>query len=409
MKLYLILGAFLLPALTHGQGNSMTDDFTSLPQVKWRFKTRAPVFSSPVADGNMVYFGSLDSTLYAVDINTGKVTWTFVTGGPIRSNVVINKNQLLFVSPHGILYSLEKNTGKVTWRKIFDNSALYLGERKYDFADYYQSTPVIHNNVIYFGSGNNYFNAVNADNGELIWMFKANDIIHNSPVVCNNKVYFGCFDGNVYALNMATGSLAWKFKTLGHRYFPNGEVEGSPAVAEKFGMIYIGARDYNFYALDANRGTCNWNRKFDAGWALSANLKDSVIYVGTADDKALIAYDALYGKQLWRTDVKSDIFGGCAFTSSMVYVGTFMGKFYGIDRRTGALRWVFTTDAHAGQRAKYLKEDDSFRDDIYKILKAPADLIAIEYDMGGIYSTPLIYNDQIFITTTEGTMYCLKK
>jgi outer membrane protein assembly factor BamB len=323
--------------------------------------------------------------------------------------VVVNNNQLFFASPHGVFYSLDKITGKVIWRKIFDNTALYLGERKYDFADYYQSTPVIHDNVIYFGSGNNYFNALKADNGELLWTFKAGDIIHNTPVVLNNKVYFGCFDGNVYALNTGTGSLSWKFKTAGHRFFPNGEVEGSPAVSVKFGMVFIGARDYNFYALDANRGTCNWNRKFDGGWALSANLKDSIIYVGTADDKALIAYDALYGKQLWRTDVKSDIFGGCAFTHSMVYVGTFMGKFYGIDSKTGAILWTFTTDAHMANRYKYLKDDDSFRDDIYKILKAPIDLIAIEYDMGGIYSTPAIVKDQIIISTTEGTVYCLKK
>ncbi len=37
-------------------------------QEKWKFKTGAVVFSSPAISDGVVYFGSYDSYLYAVDI-----------------------------------------------------------------------------------------------------------------------------------------------------------------------------------------------------------------------------------------------------------------------------------------------------------------------------------------------------
>jgi outer membrane protein assembly factor BamB len=45
----------------------------------WRFETRAVVFSSPaIADGT-VYVGSLDSTVYAIDVSGGWQKWKFRT------------------------------------------------------------------------------------------------------------------------------------------------------------------------------------------------------------------------------------------------------------------------------------------------------------------------------------------
>ena len=36
--------------------------------LKWKFKTKGKIFSSPVVSDGVVYFGSSDNHLYAVDI-----------------------------------------------------------------------------------------------------------------------------------------------------------------------------------------------------------------------------------------------------------------------------------------------------------------------------------------------------
>ena len=171
----------------------------------------------------------------------------------------------------------------------------FLQNARYDLADYFHSSPVVNNGVVYFGSGNGRFNAVSAENGETIWSFKAGDIIHNTPVIAKDKIYFGCFDGFVYALDIRSGQVVWKFKSVGQQYFPNGEMQGSPSTGH--GSIFIGGRDYNLYAINSTGGYANWNRKFQGGWALSTTVEDTVLYVGTSDDRLLLALDARNGQE----------------------------------------------------------------------------------------------------------------
>lgn len=389
------------------QKSQVLTDFEKMPTVQWRFKTKSPIFSSPVISDGIVYFGGLDSTLYALELSSGIEKWKIKTNGEIRSTVAIQGTRLYLLGGNGVLSCIDKNTGKPEWRSVFDNTALFLAERRYDFADYYHSSPLIHNDVIYFGSGSGRVQAINAQTGAVIWSYKAGDIVHNTPVTQGENIYFGCFDGYVYALDVRTGILKWKFKSIGHQYFPNGEMQGSPVAG--FGCVFIGSRDYNFYALNASAGYANWNRKFSAGWALSATLNDTVLYIGTSDDRILLALDGRDGHELWRTDAKFNIFGGCAFSPRMVYVGTIWGKLFGIDKKTGKIQWAFTTDGYFSNHLNYFKTDDTFRDDIGSELRAPVDWIAAEYKMGGIFSTPAVSNNQLVITTTEGIVYCLGK
>jgi outer membrane protein assembly factor BamB len=382
-------------------------DFDTMPKVHWKFKTNGPIISSPVISDGMAYFGGLDSTIYALDIATGSVKWKLKTNGEIRSTVCVANGKVYLLGGNGVLSCFDKQSGKVEWRMVFDNTALFLGERRYDFADYYHSSPIVDDNVVYFGSGNGRIKAVSAVNGEPMWTFTADDIVHNTPVIVKDLLYVGSFDGNMYAINKKTGALEWKFKTVGQQFFPDGEVQGSPAAGH--GSIFFGGRDYNVYAVDARGGYARWNRKFNGGWALSNTVIDTVLYVGTSDDRLLLALDARTGRELWKQDVKFNIFGNCASTASLVYVGTIWGKLHAVDRKTGVIKWSFATDGYTANHLKYFKPDDTYRDDIGSVLKAAPNWIAAEYSMGGIFSTPAISGDMMVITTTEGVVYGLKR
>ncbi len=375
------------------------------PAVLWKFRIRQPIVSTPVVSEGVAYFGALDSVVYAVDVQTGTQKWKLRTNGEIRSTLALHNNHLFLAGGNGVLSCIDKNSGKPVWRVVFDNTALFLAERRYDFADYYHSTPVVQDDVIYLGSSTGMMQAFSAANGQLLWSFKTGDIVHNTPVVAKGKLYFGSYDGYVYALNLKDGSLAWKFKSIGTQYFPKGEFNGSPAYGQN--TIFIGGRDYNTYALNAEGGFANWNRPFLA-WALSYTVKDTVVYVGTSDDRLLLALDARNGRELWKTNVKFNIFGNCALSSSMLYVGTIWGRLLAVDAKTGAIRWTFETDGFKTHHDSYFTKDDNFRPDIGAILKSPVEWIGAEYKMGGIWSTPVVAGDRILVTTAEGIVYCLK-
>jgi|WetSurMetagenome_2_1015567.scaffolds.fasta_scaffold151840_2 eukaryotic-like serine/threonine-protein kinase len=376
-------------------------DFRNLPETKWKFKTKTSFFSSPVVSENMVYIGGLDSVLYAIDITSGKEKWRFITKGEIRSNVCIGDRNLYLNGGDGTLYSINKITGRLIW------SFLTRGEKKYDFADYFHSTPVLNNGLLYFGSGDGNLYAVDQRSGALVWQFKTANIVHTTPAIDNDKIFFGSLDGFVYALNISNGELIWKFKTVGHRFFPAGEVQGSPSVFKD--LVFIGARDYNVYALDQNKGYCHWNKSFTRGWGLCNNIHDSVLYIGSADERVLIAVDPSTGKEFWNNKMEFLVFGNNGYSDSLMYVGTTIGKLHGIKMTDGKKMWSFETDSYRKNRFKYFKQDDSYRDDIYSIIKSNEQFLAVECELGGIFSTPYISNDEIIFSSTDGILYCLKR
>lgn len=377
------------------------EDFNEVPKLKWKFKSDTSIFSSPIVSENLVYFGNLDSSLFAIDIETGTEKWRFHTKGEIRSNVCINDTCLYFNGGDGNLYALNKSTGLLLW--TFQTK----GERKYDFADYFHSSPVLKNEILYFGSGDGNIYAIDSKSGNCIWFFNAESIIHTTPAIDNNKIFFGSFDGYVYALNLADGNLIWKFKTVGHRYFPHGEVQGSPAVFNN--LVFLGARDYNVYALDQNEGFCHWNKAFTKGWGLSNSIEDSILYTGSSDERVLIATNPKTGNEIWNIEMEFLVFGDIAFSKNILYVGTTNGKLHGISRTSGEKLWSYETDTYLKNRINYFKPDDSYRDDIYSIIKSSEQFLTVECELGGIFSTPYISNDVIIFSSTNGTLYCLKR
>lgn len=375
-------------------------DFLQQPALHWKYTAKAPIYSSPVVDNNRVYFGCLDSTFYALEITSGKLLWKFNTNGPIRSTALLTADFIYFISGDGKLYCLNKS-GKMIW--AFSEGA----EKKYDFADYHQSSPIIQNNTLFFGMGDGYVYAVNANDGKLIWKTATKSGIHTTPMADTDKLYVGSFDGYVYALKIADGSIVWSFKTVGHRYFPKGEVQGNPTLSNN--CVIIGARDYNVYAIDKEKGYCHWNKTFTKGWVLSNTCKDSLLLMAGADERILACVDNRNGKEIWKRNMEFLMFGKPIFTQSMLYIGTTMGKLHGINAKTGAEMWTFTTAGYQQNKHKYFKEDDTYRADIYSIIKSNEQFLDVEVELGGIFSTPAIFQEFILFTSTEGTLYCLKR
>ena len=376
-------------------------DFLKVPQIRWEFKIGSPIFSSPAVSNDLVYFGGLDGILYAIDLSSGEEKWRFKTSGEIRSKPLIDGDRVFVNSGDGSLYMLDKKSGSVIWK--FST----MGEHKYDFADYFNSTPVIFDRTLYFGSGDSNFYAIDSETGNLKWKYKTGDIIHNTAAIYNNKVFFGSFDGYVYALDLRDGELVWKFKTVGHRYFPKGEVQGSPAFFKD--LIFIGARDYNVYAIDQEKGYCHWNKSFTKGWGLNNTIHDSLLYIGSADERVLVSADPESGRELWKKNMEFLVFGNCVFSKTMLYVGTTIGKLHGISLESGEKIWSFETGTYVEKRSRYFKPDDTYRDDIYSIIKSNEQFLDVECELGGIFSTPYIDNNNIIFSSTNGILYCLKR
>jgi outer membrane protein assembly factor BamB len=107
--------------------------------------------------------------------------------------------------------------------------------------------------------------------------------VHSSPALSCGIVYAGSSDRYFYALNAETGALVWKFKTGDDpKTHLMAGIRGSAAVTS--GTVCFGCRDADFYALDARTGALKWKVANDGSWVISSPaVADGVVYYTTSD------------------------------------------------------------------------------------------------------------------------------
>jgi len=80
--------------------------------------------------------------------------------------------------------------------------------------------------------------------GDLYWKFKTSEVVHASPALADGVLFFGSWDSYFYAVDAATGKEKWRFHA-GEDPLIHNQVgfQSSPAVAN--GVVYTGCRDAN--------------------------------------------------------------------------------------------------------------------------------------------------------------------
>ena len=72
--------------------------------------------SSPVVANGVVYFGSGDGNLYALDSATGDLHWKFKTGDVVHASLALADGVLFFGSWDNYFYAVDAATGREKWR-----------------------------------------------------------------------------------------------------------------------------------------------------------------------------------------------------------------------------------------------------------------------------------------------------
>jgi outer membrane protein assembly factor BamB len=281
--------------------------------------------SSLAVVNGVVYLGSDDGNVYALNASTGAKLWSYTTGAVGSSPAVANG--VVYVSSGGGVYALNASTGAKLW--------------SYTTVGGTASSPAVANGVVYVGSNDNNVYALDAATGAKLWSFQTGGLIsYSSPAVANGAVYVGSSDYNVYALNASTGALIWKYAT---EYF----VDSSPAVAN--GVVYIGSEDKNVYALNASTGAKLWSYTTGGDISSSPAVANGVVYIGSTDGN-MYALNARTGAKLWSYDAGGFVASSPAVANGVVYVGSYAynvnalnASMYALNASTGDKLWTYNT------------------------------------------------------------------
>ncbi len=272
----------------------------------WSYTTEGNVWPSPAVAGGVVYTGDYASKVYALDAETGALAWSYRAGGSITSSPAVADGVVYIGSHDGKVYALDAETGEFLW--------------SYTTGGVVDTCPAVVDGSVYVGSYDNRVYALNASSGAHIWNITTGKGIRSSPAVVDNVVYFGSWDHDIYALDASTGDIIWNFTT-------GDEVFSSVAVAG--GIAYVGGTDGIVYALDAKNGSQVWT--YTTGGEISASpaVADGVLYI-RSHDRNLYAFDAVTGTLLWNCTVGTGGFSSPVVANGVVYFGDLDGNLYAI-------------------------------------------------------------------------------
>jgi outer membrane protein assembly factor BamB len=250
-----------------GAGNGKFYAFNIKGEPAWSFDAGAAVYSAPVLDeSGIVYFGTNQAKIFALDAKTGKHIWTNSEARfSVESKTFVTKDHLFFGSWDGHVYCLNKKDGATIWKKP--------GPKNQPRVNAYYAP---------------------ADNG---------------PVVCEGKVFIADRGYNAGAYDMSGNYI----KTIDQDCSAIGLAEDGKA-------LYLRGLKNTMRKIDSE-GNALWSSQVVAGrLPVSPQEKNGVVYI-CANSGRLNAVDAASGKTLWEYQVTPKLFvmSGVGFGDNLIY------------------------------------------------------------------------------------------
>ena len=164
-------------------------------------------------------------------------TWTAGVGHSVETAPALHDGVLYIGSNNGRLVALDAKTGDHQW--------------KFDTDGAVKSSPAVSDAsgsaVVFFGNEDKMVYAVNRT-GHPVWVFDAGAAVKSSPAITadGHIVIIGCDSGEVFGLDALTGSKRWSIRT-------SGAVVGGVSIGVD-GTAYFGSYDNFLYAVDSQTG-----------------------------------------------------------------------------------------------------------------------------------------------------------
>jgi len=327
------------------------------PHMKWAFATGGKILSHPVVSGSVVYFGSSDNSVYAVDANTGTRLWSYVTSGAVRGPVLVH-NEVVYLASENVVYALDKHTGKKMWTFTSKSDR---GAQQLDPWDYHTGAPVMHGSTLYVGLGDGHVYGLDASNGALVTAIATVDTVpvRSGLVIEDATLYFGDWNGRLYAFDLNSRRRQWVYRTFETRpYATFGAINTTPVLAGD--VVVFGGRNPELQVVDKKTGAKRWSyTEEDGGWISGDPLVvGDTLFIGGSDNHEMFAFNVQTGERYWTYKFLYNNFSRplayqdvLLFTIGDAYTvfgrSTGRGYLYALDRSTGTVKNIAVIGGNA--------------------------------------------------------------
>jgi outer membrane protein assembly factor BamB len=218
-------------------------------KTAWSTRVGRLAASSPACGGGRVYATVLrrnlavkGGELVALRATNGHRVWRLRLASRTESSPLITNDRVIFGTEGGDVLSVSRANGRVDWR--------------YRAGGPVKAAVARNGNALYVGDYTGKLHSIWLDSGRRRWVEDLGGRLYSTPAVAYQRVYVGNIDGSVSAVGERSGRLAWRRRTKGFVY-------SAPAVAPVAGRgptVFIGSYGGVLYALDARSGRPRWTR-----------------------------------------------------------------------------------------------------------------------------------------------------
>ncbi len=183
-----------------GQNNGYVVALNETTRVEM-WKTRLPnpgqntvISTAPAIAYGRVYVGA-ENRFAAFDELTGTHLWDFPTAGMNATSGAVYNGVIYFGTGEGKVNAVNATTGSLIWSytvggPVSSSPALALGS-----------------NTLVVGAHDRYIYALNMTDGALVWSYQSGSVVSSSPAVADGRVFVGSQDHRVYAIGPAAPTL----------------------------------------------------------------------------------------------------------------------------------------------------------------------------------------------------------
>lgn len=275
---------------------------------------------------------------------------------------------------------------------------------------------------VFVGASIGGFYCLEVSNGKTVWRYDLDDAVGSTPYYDSTRksVFFGADDGNVYRLHSRSGRLIWKTNT-------GAEVRRTIHMQDD--TLFVVNADNTLLAVDPEGGEIVWRyhrepvEGFSSVGYSDVKLAGNQAFIGFSDGY-VVSLELGTGVVNWEADLAAEVVADAKVDDVMlvdvdatpvvanntVVASSLAGGTYGLDAKTGNVRWV-RSNLNMVTGAAYAN------DEVYLVRSGKLGIEAINPQNGqsamtvefgaGLKSDPVVYDDLLLISDSEAGLYMI--
>tara|TARA_Y100000996_G_C22519305_1_gene641775 strand:+ start:7 stop:1188 length:1182 start_codon:yes stop_codon:yes gene_type:complete len=237
-----------------------------------------------------IYIPTNEKEIIIISSESGEVIKSLKIELDIFSGIVVDENLIYFGSKQDTVTAVDYGNNKTLWQRVMSSEVMSISE--------------VYNNIIYVMTNDSKISAIDVSTGKFIWInsqVPSELSIRGSstPIIYEDKVYVGFEDGKIISYDAFNGDIIWevqvpatKTETIIDRL---NDIDGSVLIDD--GVLYAISYQGSAVAIDSLNGQILWKKEASSINSLASNF-ENIIYI--SNDGVLVSLDKYTGRVKWK-------------------------------------------------------------------------------------------------------------